>query len=107
MNRVVLCLSALLAIVVAFPAPQWSQGFGGGLFSSVQNGTGSGGFNFSGSSNGTGGSLPDFGSFFPPNLTFPGAGSIPSWANFTGGLPSFFPSSPPGSPLGGGIPFFG
>uniref|UniRef100_A0A182J866 Uncharacterized protein n=1 Tax=Anopheles atroparvus TaxID=41427 RepID=A0A182J866_ANOAO len=85
MKCVVLCLSALLAIVLALPAPQWPQGSGGGGggFAVFQNGT-SRGFNFSGYGNGSGGGLPDFSRFLPSNLTFPSVG-IPSLTNFSGG----------------------
>ncbi|KFB45828.1 AGAP006506-PA-like protein [Anopheles sinensis] len=104
MKCIVLCLSTLIAIVLALPAPQWPLGFGGGAFGVFQNGSSSG-FNLSGAGNGTGPSLPDFGRFLPANLTFPPLG-VPSLANFSGGsVPSFFPAT--GNPLGGGFPFFG
>uniref|UniRef100_A0AAG5D6Q9 Secreted protein n=1 Tax=Anopheles atroparvus TaxID=41427 RepID=A0AAG5D6Q9_ANOAO len=106
MKCVVLCLSGLLAIVLALPAPQWPQGSGdgGGGFAVFQNGP-SRGFNFSGYGNGSGGGLPDFSRFLPSNLTFPSVG-IPSLTNFSGGgIPSFFPL--PENSQGGGFPFFG
>ncbi|XP_058120946.1 uncharacterized protein LOC131294370 [Anopheles ziemanni] len=104
MKCIVLCLSTLLAIGLALPAPQWPQAFGGGAFDVFQNGLSSG-FNFSGAGNGTGPSLPDFSRFLPTNLTFPSLG-IPTLANFSNfSVPSFFPAA--GNPLGGGIPFFG